>query len=194
MTVMTWTRCLAGAALLLVLSIRVAAESPRPASAAEPAANKQIMTRMIEELWNGGHLELCEELFVPDGVVHHRGHDIPGTPADCRRVVSTWRGGLEDFHFTVHSLLAEGDLVVAYLTFTGKHTKPLLGMPPSGKSVKVDQMLLVRIANGKIVELSEVYDEYALRREIGNIPAPQPPPASPAPPAPQAPPAPPAKP
>lgn len=183
MNLMTRTRCLAGAAALLALSARGAAESPRIASASELAANRQVMTRLVDDLWNGGRLEVCDELFVKDSVVHYRGHDLPGTPADCKQVVARWRDGLADFHFSVRSLLADGDLVVAYLTFTGKHVRPLLGMQPSGKSVKVDEMLLVRIANGKIVELSEIYDEYALRREIGDIPAPQAPPAPPAPPA-----------
>ncbi len=100
-------------------------------------------------------------------------------PAECKQIAARWRDGLEGFHFTVQALLAEGDQVAASLTFTGKHVKPLLGVAASGKNVKVEEVLLVRIAGGKIVELWELFDEYAFRRETGDIPAPQPPPAKP---------------
>lgn len=131
------------------------------------------MTRFIEDVWNRGNLEVCDELFARDCVGHLRGHQLPAGPAEAKQVVSKWRDSLENFHFTVHSLMADGDLVVAYLTFTGTHVKPLLGVAPSGKSVKVEEMLLCRIANGKIVELWEIFDEYAFRRETGDIAAPQ---------------------
>jgi predicted ester cyclase len=172
-------RLLAGAAVFLAVAARGLAESPGGAAAPDLAANKQVMTRFLEDVWNGGHLELCDELFVKDGIVHHRGHQLPGGPAEAKQVVSRWRDGLAGFHFTVHSLTAEDDRVAAYMTFTGKHVKPLLGIAPSGKDVKVEQVLLVRIAGGRIVELWEVFDEYAFRREVGDIPAPQPPPAKP---------------
>jgi predicted ester cyclase len=170
---------LAVAAMFLAVAAPGRAESPRDASRADLAANKQIMTRFLEEVWNGGHLELCDDLFAKDGIAHHRGHLLSAGPAAVKQVVSRWRDGLAGFHFTVHSLTAEDDLVVAYLTFTGKHVKPLLGIAPSGKDVKVEEVLLVRIAGGRIVELWELFDEYAFRREVGGLPAPQPPPAKP---------------
>jgi predicted ester cyclase len=179
MSTRSLVRLLAGVAAFLAVAVRGLGESPRGASAPDLAANKQVMTRFLEEVWNGGHLELCDELVGKDGVAHHRGHQLPAGPAEVKQIVSRWRDGLAGFHFTVHSLTAEDDLVVAYLTFTGKHVKPLLGIAPSGKDVKVEEMLLGRIAGGRIVEVWEIFDEYAFRREVGDIPAPQPPPAKP---------------
>ena len=165
-------RFLAAAAVLLALSAPAAGANA--SAPADLAANKQLMNRMIEDLWNAGHLEACDDLFVKEGVLHYRGHQIPAGPAECRQSISKWREALENFHFSVQSVVAEGDLVSAYLTFTGKQVKPLLGVAPSGKDVKVEEVLLVRIAGGRIVELWELYDEYAFRRETGDIPAPAP--------------------
>jgi len=56
---------LAVAAMFLAVASRGLAESPRDASHPDLAANKQIMTRFLEEVWNGGHLELCRR--SPEG-------------------------------------------------------------------------------------------------------------------------------
>jgi predicted ester cyclase len=43
-----------------------------------------------------------------------------------------------------------------------------LDLQPNGRSVRVDEIVIFRIANGKIVEAWEVYDECSMRRQLGS--------------------------
>ncbi|HEY6322149.1 MAG TPA: hypothetical protein VJA16_11385 [Thermoanaerobaculia bacterium] len=97
MSTRSLVRLLAGVAVFLAVAVRGLAESPRGASAPDLAANKQVMTRFLEEVWNGGDLELCDELVGKDGVAHYRGHPLPAEPAEVKQIVSRWRDGLAGF-------------------------------------------------------------------------------------------------
>lgn len=49
-------------------------------------------------------------------------------------------------------MITEGDRVVYRSTIKGTQTGEFLGIPPTGKSVKVNDFTLLRFENGKIAE------------------------------------------
>jgi len=53
---------------------------------------------------------------------------------------------------------------------TGKHTALLFGIPPSGKSVTVSGISLLRFSNGKVVEDWVSEDTLGLMQQIGVVP------------------------
>ena len=58
----------------------------------------------------------------------------------------------DDFKLTVEDMIAEGDRVVARCTFTGTQKGTFMGIPPTGKPVKIWNVEVFRIENGKIIE------------------------------------------
>ena len=54
------------------------------------------------------------------------------------------RTALPDMPFTVNHMVAEGDLVVVHWTVSGTNTQPGMGLPATGKPVKVSGMTLFR--------------------------------------------------
>ncbi len=62
------------------------------------------------------------------------------------------RAAISGFTLTVDHMMAEGDLVAAHVTFRGKHTGNLFGMPPTGKDVVGRVADIVRFKNGKAAE------------------------------------------
>jgi len=80
--------------------------------------------------------------------------------------VDHWVGGFPDYTFELLDLVAEGDRVVARMPWTGTHTGPVLDLPPSGRRVSVDEIVIFRVAGGRIVEAWEVWDEHAMRRQL----------------------------
>jgi predicted ester cyclase len=60
--------------------------------------------------------------------------------------------GFPDIRHTMEDMIAEGDKVIYRTTIQGTHTGMFLGNPPTGRSVKVNDFSLLRIAEGKIVE------------------------------------------
>lgn len=72
------------------------------------------------------------------------------------------------FKMPIKAMLAEGDQVAVYFVFEGKHTgTPLDGVPATGKVVKFSLMMLLRIADGKIIEKRSHVDKHDILRQLG---------------------------
>ncbi|WP_050184434.1 ester cyclase [Domibacillus robiginosus] len=72
-----------------------------------------------------------------------------------------------DFKMPLKAIMAEGDEVAIYLEFEGTHTDDLFGVPATGKTIRMSLMMLLRIADGKIIEKRAHYDKYDILRQIG---------------------------
>ena len=57
-------------------------------------------------------------------------------------------------------------MVAALMPFSGTHVGQVLDLPPTGKTVRMSEMVFFRIADGKIVEASESWDEHGMRRQL----------------------------
>jgi predicted ester cyclase len=75
------------------------------------------------------------------------------------------------FHVEVKDLFAEGDRVVSRWTFSGKQEKDFQGIPPTYKPVEVENIVIHRLANGKIVEAWFSYDALGLLQQLGAVPS-----------------------
>ena len=67
-------------------------------------------------------------------------------------------------------MIAEGDLVVAHMPYSGTHRHAIAGVPATGRSCVVDEIVIFRIDSGKIGEAWEVYDEAGMWRQLGVAP------------------------
>jgi predicted ester cyclase len=68
-----------------------------------------------------------------------------------------------DMHGSTEHILAEDNLVVVYLNWTGTRKGVFQGIPPIDKPITIRSADLYRIDNGKIVEHWEVVDYSNLR-------------------------------
>jgi steroid delta-isomerase-like uncharacterized protein len=71
----------------------------------------------------------------------------------------------------IEDMVAEGDRVTVRITVDGTHKGDQLGVPASGRRVQIQGMVMVRIANGQIVEGWNSWDQLGLLRQIGALPA-----------------------
>jgi len=61
-------------------------------------------------------------------------------PAHLKGVITMLRTAMPDLTMAVEDLVGEGDRVAVRTMLTGTHTGgPLLGIPPTGRSVRVEQ-------------------------------------------------------
>jgi predicted ester cyclase len=77
--------------------------------------------------------------------------------------------GFPDLHVNIEHILAENDLVLVFLNFTGTHRGQYEGLPATNKSVINRSADLYRIENNKIVEHWDVVDRLDLLEKIGAI-------------------------
>ena len=77
-----------------------------------------------------------------------------------------------DYHEELQELIAEGDRVVVHLTITGTQLGQWGPLPPTGKPVRFDEILILRIVDGKVVEQRGIADNLAALRQLGVVPTP----------------------
>jgi predicted ester cyclase len=56
------------------------------------------------------------------------------------------------------------------MPFSGTQTGPVLDLAATGRPVQVSEIVIFRIADGRIVEAWEEYDEFGMRRQLGALP------------------------
>jgi len=137
------------------------------------AANKTLVRRWFDEVWNKGQEATIDELFAENGIGYGLGDtdaEIHG-PAEFKPFVRNMRGSFPDLQITIEDIVAEGDKVTVRVLLQGTHGGGQLGVPATGRGIRVAGIVLVRISNGRIVEGWNSWDQLGLLRQIGALPA-----------------------
>lgn len=132
--------------------------------------NKAIVRRSYEEVWSQGRLEVVNELYAPDFVLHD-----PLTPGVCgpagyQQYVMAMRTPFPDLHFTVEEQVAEADKVATRWTAQGTHQHEFMGIPPTGQHGSLTGATIARLVDGKIVEETSNWDALGFLQQLGVIP------------------------
>ena len=78
-------------------------------------------------------------------------------------------GTFPDVQATVEDLMADGDKVVARVSYRGTH-QAFRGIPPTEKQITVMGINIFRIANGKLVEHWGLTDRLAVLQQMDVVP------------------------
>ena len=70
----------------------------------------------------------------------------------------------------VKEIFADGDKLVKYWQFKGKHTGPFFGIPATGKDVDVSGVTIAKMKDGKIAEEQDFMDNLEFMQQLGLIP------------------------
>ena len=124
----------------------------------------------LNEAWNTGDLALLDELLSPDFVYHGASAtlDLEGYKA----YMSAFLAAFPDAQFTLVNTIVEADRAGGYLVGTGTSQGAFMGIPPTGQQIAFKGMSLHRHADGKIVEIWELFDIYEMLVQLGVIPPP----------------------
>lgn len=150
------------------------APPPRPPTvtggkSTSPEANKELMRRFIEEVWNKGNFDAANEIFHPQAT-SPSAPQLPPGPEGVRMIATMFRSAFPDFHMTIEDLIAEEDIVVARFTQGGTHQGTFMGGAPTGRSVQFTEIGILRVAGGQVVESWYETDMLGLYQQVGLIP------------------------
>lgn len=102
-------------------------------------ANKELVRRHVEEIWNRQDLAVADELMAVDYLEHAVapfGQAEPGRvngPAALRQTAQWLVAQFPDLHMTIEAMVAEGDTVAVRVVSEGTNLGPLNGVvPPTG--------------------------------------------------------------
>jgi steroid delta-isomerase-like uncharacterized protein len=135
-------------------------------------ANKAIVRRSVEEIFNEGRLEIADELYAPDFVGYDPALPDPMKgPEGIKQQAEGYRTAFSDMQLTIEDEIAEGERVVTRWTARGTHDGELFGIPATGKQSTVTGMTIDRIIDGRIVESWNSWDTLGLLQQLGAVPA-----------------------
>jgi steroid delta-isomerase-like uncharacterized protein len=75
-----------------------------------------------------------------------------------------------DRHVAYEIMVAEGDMVAAYATFTGTNSEPFGGVPATNKMLEVKYLAMFRVDKGKIAEVWVEWDNLSRLNQLGLSP------------------------
>jgi predicted ester cyclase len=128
-----------------------------------------LMHKWFDEVWNAGRAESIDELFPARAVMWGVGRpDLSSQgPAEFKQFYRAMRAACPDIHVTLEKVVEQGDTAFARWTATLTHTGEGLGMPPTGRTVKVCGMSALRTRDGEIVEGWNNWDQVGMARQLG---------------------------
>jgi ketosteroid isomerase-like protein len=100
-----------------------------------------------------------------------------GKPA-CVEFYGGWMSAFPDAHVEVHGIHILDDLAVEEGRFTGTHNgvlrTPTGDIPPTGRSVSLDYIQVLRFRDGKHISFSLMFDRLLMLEQLDLVPAPAP--------------------
>ena len=134
-------------------------------------ANKNVVRRLFEEVWNKGNLPVADELFAQN-YNHHDSStpDFGRGPESEKKRAALYRNAFPDIRVTVEDLIAEGESVTARWSCHGTHKGELNGITPTGKQITISGISVARFTNGKMIEGYVSWDALGMMQQLGVVP------------------------
>jgi predicted ester cyclase len=122
-------------------------------------ANKATVRRLIQEVLNGGRLEVIDELYTPELAVA------------AKRWIAPFRASFPDVHMEIIELIAEDDNVVGRFTCSATHKGAWLGHPATGRRFEnIDEVSIFRFRDGRIAAVWSLENTLARMEQLGLVP------------------------
>jgi steroid delta-isomerase-like uncharacterized protein len=157
--------------VVMFLSYNFSAIAANPSTLGEQ--NKAIALRFAQEGWGTqkNWSQVWNELLTLDVVYHFNSFPEPIIGLEENKVFSQdLFQGFPDIKSTIETVVAEGDTVIIRSTLEGKQTGPFLGMPITGKKVKMNDFTMYKIRDGKISEMWYETNLLSLMQQLGLSP------------------------
>ena len=115
-------------------------------------ANKAMVRRIAEEVWNERKHDKIDEYFAMD---------YANTDPSCPEVQNLqqfkqWlteiHNGFSEHHVIIEDMVAEGDKVAKQWVVQATHTADYLGIPPTNKKTSISDITIYRFVDGKVNE------------------------------------------
>jgi C-1 hydroxylase len=134
--------------------------------------NKALVRRWIEGV-NRGDPATSARVVSRD----YRMNGLTLGPEGARQYSAVLLEAFPDWHGRIEDLIAEGDIVVVRLTYSGTHRGDLVlpatgRLAATGKAVSIPSVEVYRLAGGKVAEGWISADRFGLLQQLGLLPTP----------------------
>jgi predicted ester cyclase len=144
---------------------------------------KDLCIRSIH-IMGDGEPEDFEAVVHPEFLNHEAKAEPPATrgrgPAAAYATALWLRDAFADLRWSIHEVVAEGDLVVIHCTMAGQHVRAFAEydedgnvgqvFPPTGKTFATTQTHWLRVADGQVIEHWANRDDLGTALQLGWVP------------------------
>ena len=133
-------------------------------------ANAAVVRRFVDEVITAGNLEAAAQ-FVWEDVVEQvpfpgQGPGLEG----LKDVLRSMRNAFPDLVFSIKEQICEGDKVVSRFEWTGTHQAEFLGVPATGRAVRIWGIVIDRLEQNRIKDTRLLMDTLGLMAQLGAFP------------------------
>jgi predicted ester cyclase len=129
--------------------------------------NRAILHLFFEEVFNQKNPAALEKYFAPDMVENN----LPPEGIEAhQQFLSMYFNAFPDLTVTVEDIVAEGDKVVARVSYRGTHLGEFMDILPTGKQIMITGIDIIRLTERKFVEHWQSADNLGLLQQLGVIP------------------------
>ena len=127
--------------------------------------NVKFYNHVWDVVLNEGRVNILDTAYAENAMLH----TTPATmgKANCIAYYANYISGFSNRQFTVRESIAQGNKVVKYWQFKGKHTGSFFGIPATNKEVDVIGCTIATVVNGKITEEQDFMDNLEFFRQLG---------------------------
>jgi steroid delta-isomerase-like uncharacterized protein len=119
--------------------------------------------------FNRGDMAGCMAFYSPGHQLRSR--DVAPGREHIERFLTVFRESWPDVAIVVDHAVAEGDWVAGRCTATATHSKTVMGVPSTNRTVQASFWDMHRFdADGRIVETWNLMDSLALMQQLGLVP------------------------
>ena len=114
-------------------------------------------------------MALMDELLAPD-FRYYGPPSLGPEPSDreaFKQLIAAYRQAFPDLRETVEDQLIDGDRVVQRTISRGTFTADMMGMRPTGKAYEIPGVDIIRVLDGRIVEVRAMFDSLGMMQQTG---------------------------
>jgi steroid delta-isomerase-like uncharacterized protein len=132
-------------------------------------ANKTIVRRYLQEVWQKRNVEATEQFLAPDYRRHLSPTADPLTLEGQKQRLAGFHAAFPDIELILEDIFAEGDRVAFRSTIRGTHQGAFQGIAATGRSITVTLVDIVRVEGGKLAEHWGGPDLLDLLKQLGAV-------------------------
>jgi steroid delta-isomerase-like uncharacterized protein len=119
------------------------------------------------EAVNTGNFDLFREAVAPDCVDHDPAPDQGQGPEGYRKFFSAVRAAFPDLAVGLDTMVADEESIAFAYTMNGTHRGVLMGIAPTGKTMKIRGVQVSKFRDGKMVERWGSSDQLGMLEQLG---------------------------
>jgi predicted ester cyclase len=130
--------------------------------------NKKLIIK-LHDIWNSNNISAVPEVYSNNVVVHWSKSSENANSlghVGIRQAITDTLLAFPDWQEKFLDIIAEDDKVVTRYVSTGTHMGTYQGIAPTGNKIKVDEISIFCIKNGKVMEQWCLVDDLALVKQL----------------------------